>query len=101
VAEFKDEQFRATLGNTRARSFQDEDILAQNLQVAGFKISSQNGVTDFSAPQIRAQNFKTKDYAFQGVTASNLRGKDRTKTTDVQIANVQAQSGQLKDNKLR
>ena len=101
VADFKDQQFSATLGGVRARSFRDDDILAQNLQTSNVRISSNNGVTDVSTSTLRTQSLKTKDINLQGVTASNIKVKDRPKTTDVQIGSLRAQSGQTKDAKLK
>jgi translocation and assembly module TamB len=101
VAEFKDKELRATLGNIRARTFADDDILAQNLQTSNVRISSSGGVTDASTGQLRAGSLKTKDINLKGLTANNIKVKDRTKTTDVQIGSLQAQSGETDKVKLR
>jgi translocation and assembly module TamB len=101
VAEFKDDQFRATFGNTRARNFSIDETKFENLQAGNLKLSSNNGVTDVSAPNVRASKFKLKDIEMQNVTGKNLKVKDRPKDTVVSLDNLQANSGRIDETKLK
>lgn len=101
VAEFKDEQLRATFGNTRMRTFTIEDTKFENLQAGNLKLSSSGGVTDISAPNVRASKFKLDDIELQNVTGKNLKVKDRPKDTVVTMDNLQANNGQIDQTNLK
>jgi len=101
VAEYKEKNFSANLGNVRAKRFFNEDVDIQNLQSNNIKINSKNGVTDVNAPNIRAQTVKTEDINLQNVRANNIRVKDQSKRTDINADSLQADSAQTKDARLK
>ncbi|CAN5421522.1 hypothetical protein BH10ACI1_BH10ACI1_15200 [soil metagenome] len=101
VAEYKEKNFSATLGNVRAKNFFSKEADVQNLQANNIRVNSKNGVTDVNAPNVRAQNVKTKDVNLQNVAANNVRVKDQSNRTDIQADNLQAQTVQTKDTRLK
>lgn len=101
VAEYKEKNLNANLGNVRVRRFFSEDVDLQNLQSSNVKINSKNGVTDVNTGSVRAQNVKTEDINLQNVTARNVRVKDQAKRTDINADSLQADSAQTEDAKLR
>lgn len=101
VAEYKEKNFSANLGNVRARRFFNEDVDLQNIQSNGIKINSKNGVTDVNTSNIRAQNVKTEDINLQNVRANNVRVKDNPKNTTINADSLQADSAQTEDAKLK
>ena len=101
VAEYKEKNLTATLGNVRARNFFSDEADIQNLQANNVKINSSGGVTNVNAPNFRAQTVKTEDINLQNVTAKNVRVKDRAKQTDIQADSLQAQTAQTKDARLK
>lgn len=101
VADLKDEQLNATLGNVRARSFSSPDADLQNVQTRNLKISSSNGVTDASTSNVRAGTVKTKAFTLEGVVANNVKVRDREKITEAQASSLTAQTAQTKKAKLK
>jgi translocation and assembly module TamB len=101
VAEYKDEQFRATFGNTRARNFTIDEVNFENVQAGNLKLASKDGVTDVSSPNVRASKFKLKDIEMQNVTGKNLKVKDRPKDTVVEMDSLQANNGRIDETKLK
>ncbi len=101
VAEYKEKNFTANLGNVRAKRFFNEDVDLQNIQSNGIKINSKNGITDVNTSNIRAQNVKTKEINLQNVTAKNVRVKDNPKNTTINADSLQADSAQTEDAKLK
>lgn len=101
VAEYKEKNLNANLGNVRVRRFFNEDVDLQNLQSNNIKINSKNGITDVNTGSVRAQNVKTEDINLQNVTAKNVRVKDQSRRTDINADSLQADSAQTEDAKLR
>lgn len=101
VAEYKEKNLTANLGNVRAKRFFNEDADVQDIQSNGIKINSKNGVTDVNTSNIRASNVKTKDINLQNVTAKNVRVKDNPKNTTINADSLQADSAQTEDAKLK
>ncbi|HEY0428717.1 MAG TPA: YdbH domain-containing protein [Pyrinomonadaceae bacterium] len=101
VAEYKDKQFSANFGNTRARTFTIDKTEFENLQAGNLKLSSSGGMTDVTAPSVRASKFKLNNIELQNVTGRNLKVKDRPKDTSVTLDNLQANNGQIDKTKLK
>ena len=101
VAELKEENLGATLGNVRVKSFTSEDFTARNLQGSNVKVSSKDGITDVTAPNIRAENVKTADVDLQNLSARNVRVKDRSNSVNIEADAVQAANAQTEDAKLK
>jgi hypothetical protein len=72
VAEYKDNQLAATLGNLRAAKFSSEDVELQTLLAQNVKISNAGDTTTVSAPNLRAGVVKTEDATLRGVNAGNV-----------------------------
>ncbi|HLM61173.1 MAG TPA: hypothetical protein VK308_10230, partial [Pyrinomonadaceae bacterium] len=60
VAEYKDNELDATLGNLRAAKFSSEDVELQTLLAQNVKISNAGDTTTVSAPNLRAGVVKTE-----------------------------------------
>lgn len=101
MAEYKDKQFDADLGNVRARSFASKNFNAQNLQSANLRISSSNSVTDVSAPNIRAASVRTEDVNLKGVTAQNVRLRDNPKSVEIKSDKLRAESAETENTSFR
>lgn len=101
VAEYKEKNLTATLGNVRAKNFFSDDASVQNLQANNIRINSSGGVTNINAPNLRAQTVKTKDATLQNITAKNVRVKDQSNQTNIQADSFQAQTAQTEDARLK
>jgi translocation and assembly module TamB len=101
VAEFKDRQLDATIGNARTRTLTLDELEFENLQTNNVKLSSGGGVTDVNAPNARAGKFKLKDIEMQNVTGKNVRIKDRPEDATVEIDSLHAPNGQIDKVKLK
>jgi translocation and assembly module TamB len=101
VAEYKDAQLNATLGNVRSGELASEDIDVKNLRTGNVKISSDGDVTNVTAPSARADSLKTEDFDLRGVTANGIKVTDRPSHVDIEADNLQAQSATTEDARLR
>ncbi len=101
VAEYKDKQLAATIGNARTRNFKLDDLEFENLQASSVKLSSSGGNTDVSAPNAGASKFKLKNIELQNVKGKNARIKDRPQGATVEIDSLQAGGGQIDKAKLK
>jgi translocation and assembly module TamB len=101
VAEYKEEKFNATLGNTRAKTFSSKGFDIENGQVSNIKLDTNEGVTTVSAPNASAGKFKTKAIQLENVKTKNLRIKDVPARTDIQADTITSDAGNLEDTRLR
>ncbi|MDQ3180136.1 MAG: AsmA-like C-terminal region-containing protein, partial [Acidobacteriota bacterium] len=101
VAEYKDEQLGANLGNVRAQRFSSEDVEIQTLLANNVKITNASGTTSISAPNVRASSVKTDDATLRGVNAGDVRVSNRGDRTDVKAGNVRAENVEAGDFRLR
>lgn len=100
VAEYKDEQLGANLGNIRAQKFSSNDVAIQNLQANNVKIDSANGTTNVTLPNARATSVKLESVELQGVNANGVRATNRGAKTDVRVNNLKANNLDTKDGKV-
>lgn len=100
VAEYKDEQLGANLGNVRAQRFSSEDVEIQTLLANNLKIITADGTTNISAPNVRAVSVKTDDATLRGVNAGDVRVSNRGDRTDVKAGNVRAENVETEDLRL-
>ncbi len=101
VAEYKEEKFNASLGNTRARTFAAKGFDIENGQVSNIKIDNSGDVTTVTAPNASAGKFNTKAIQLENAKVKNLRIKDVPARTDIQADTITSTSATLEDNKLR
>ncbi|MDQ3088548.1 MAG: translocation/assembly module TamB domain-containing protein [Acidobacteriota bacterium] len=101
VAEYKDEQLDANLGNVRAQRFSSEDVEIQTLLANNVKITNAADTTNISAPNVRASSVKTADAKLRGVNAGDVRVSNRGDKTDVKAGNVRAENVETEDVRLR
>lgn len=101
VAEYKDKQFVANFGNIRAGRLTTEDLIAENLRVNNIKVSSNNGVTDVSAPNASANVVKVEGAELNGVDANGVKVTNHGERTDAQVNNIRANNVRTKDTNLR
>ena len=101
VAEYKEKQLSASLGNIRAQKFSAKDVEIQSLLANNVKITNANGTTNVSAPNVRASSVKTESANLRGVNAGNVRVSNRGDKTDVKAGNVVAENLETKDVRLR
>ncbi len=101
VADYKEKQFGANFGDVRARSFVSPDVNIENLQTRNVELSTANGVTDVSAPNLTAGSVKTDDLTLRNATANNLKLKNSGDTTDITAASVRSETLETADGRLR
>lgn len=101
VAEYRDRELRATVGNGRAQRFSVAEAQFEDLRASDLRFSYNDGVTNVAAPNARASAFKTNDYQLQDLTGKNLRVKDTGDRTDVNVDNMTAASANVKGNRVR
>ena len=101
VAEYKDNQLNATLGNLRARKFSSEDVELQTVLAQNVKIFNAGDTTNISAPNLRADVVNAKGATLRGVNAGNIRVTNRGGRNDVKADNVRAETVETEDVKLR
>jgi translocation and assembly module TamB len=101
VAEYKDNQLNATLGNLRAKKFSNEDVELQTVLAQNVKISNAGDTTNISAPNLRAGVVNATGATLRGVNAGNIRVTDRGGRTDVKSDNVRAETVETDDVKLK
>jgi translocation and assembly module TamB len=101
VAEYKDSQLDATLGNIRTREFSSEDADVQNLQARNVRLRSNGDVTDISVPTVSADSVRSEDFRLQGVNANGVKITDRPSGTDIRADNLQARSVETDDARIR
>lgn len=92
VAEYKNEQLGANLGNVRIQKFSAEDFALQSLQASNIKINSAGGTTSVALPNARAASLKLEGTELNGVTASGVKATSRDGRTDVSVNNLQAKN---------
>ena len=101
VAEYKDNQLNATLGNLRARKFSSQDVELQTVLANNVRISNANGTTNVLAPNLRVGLVNAKGATLRGVNAGNVKVTDRGDRTDVKAGNVRIETLETKDAKLK
>ncbi len=101
VADYKEKQLGADLGNVRARIFNSPDFTLENVQTRNVKLSNANGVTNVSAPNATAGTVKTDDTMTRNVTANNIKIKDSGDITDITADSARAESLETEDVRLK
>jgi hypothetical protein len=102
VAEYKEEKLTASFQNARARAFSSEDFDAENLQVSGIRLDSNEGVTTVSAPNASAGRLKGKTFDLENVRTRNLRVRDQFRQrTDIQADQITSSDARLEDTRLQ
>ncbi len=101
VAEYKDSQLNAKLGNVRAGTFSSTDANAQSLQARNVQMFSGGNRTDVSVPNLRAGVVSSGSAKIRGVDAGNLKLTKRGDQTDVNAGSLRASSVETPDATLR
>jgi len=101
VAEYKDSELDATLGNLRARKFSSEDVELQNLLASGVKINTDFDRTNVTAPNLRASVVNAEGATLRGVNAGDVRVTNRGDRTDIKAGTVRADTVETEDVRLR
>ncbi|MBC7899036.1 MAG: translocation/assembly module TamB domain-containing protein [Saprospiraceae bacterium] len=96
VAEYKDKELTASAGTGRAQKFSIKDSEFANLVARNLKFSTNDGVTNLTAPNAQADSFNTEDYKLRNIRGRNLRVRDTENRTDVTVDGLQAQSADIK-----
>ncbi|MDM7920852.1 MAG: YdbH domain-containing protein, partial [Pyrinomonadaceae bacterium] len=99
VAELKDRELVATVGNGRAGRFSVAETEFAELFARDVRITNRSGLTTIDAPGATARSMTTPDYRLQGIAGRNLRVRDEGKTTTVTLDGVTADGANLKDNR--
>ncbi len=95
IAEYKDAELTAAVGNARAQKFAIGDAEFEDLRVRNMKLALPGGNVDLSAPNGAARSFATKDYRLDGLTAQNIRVRRSGGKTEVDAANLRSQKGKV------
>lgn len=101
VAEYKDKQFSASLGNLRANTFTSPDLIAEGLRVQNVRVASNQGLTTISAPGAQANVVKAQGTELKGVDAKNLTVSTNGDNTNAKINNIRAANLRTKDANVR
>lgn len=101
VAELKDREVMATVGNGRAQKFSIAESYLTDLRARDLTVRARSGGFELTAPGATAADFTTPDYKLQGVTSRSISVKDQGKTTTVDINNVTADQATLKDSRAK
>ena len=101
VAEYKDEQLGAILGNVRAQRFSSKDVEIQTLLASNIKVDSADGATNVTLPNARAISVKLDGADLRGVTLSGVNATNRGDKTDVRINNLQADNLNTEEGRIR
>ncbi len=95
VAEYKDKQLIASVGNGRAQKFAIGDSEFDDLRTRNLKFSMPGNNVDISAASATAQAFVTEDYRLNGVTGQNLRVRNSNGKTDVEASNLRSKTAKI------
>jgi len=101
VAEYKDSQLDANLGNLRAQKFSSEDVELQNLLANNVKINTDFDKTDITSSNLRASVVNAEGATLRGVNAGNVRVTNRGDRTDLKAGTVRAETVETENAKLR
>lgn len=101
VAEMKDREVIATVGNGRVEKFSFADSYLSALRARDVAIKARTGGFELTAPGATAADFTTPDYKLQGVTSRSVSVKDQGTTTTVDVNGVTAEQATLKDARAR
>jgi len=100
VAEYKDREFTANVGTTRAQRFAVGDAEFDALTARNLRFSQAGGVTTLNMPSATSSRMSTKDLRLNGVSARNVRVRDSGARTDVNIDGLTASSADVKGSRL-
>ncbi|HQX54441.1 MAG TPA: translocation/assembly module TamB domain-containing protein [Pyrinomonadaceae bacterium] len=101
MAEYKDRQFRAEVGNGRAQRFSIGDTELLDLRARQLKLKLIDGGVDISSPNVAAKSYVTEDYRLNGVTSSGVEVKSVTGRTQVEVNGVRSETAETKAAKLK
>ncbi len=101
VAEYKEKQLAANLGNIKAQKFSSSDVAIQTLQTNNVRINSANGITTVSLPNVRANTVKLENVELNGVNAGGIKATSRGHKTDVRVNNLQANNLKTEDGSVK
>lgn len=101
VAEYKDEQLNATLGNVTARRFFSDEAEIEFLRARNARVTYINGRADIGLPNVSANNLKVEGAELRGVNAANVKVRNQNGRTDIEASSLRTQNLQTKDANLR
>ncbi len=101
VAEYRDKNLIATLGNVRAKRFFSDAVYLETIKTGNVKITSSNGTTNASIPNITANKLDVEGATLKGVNVSNVKVKNRNGQTDVQAGDVRVNNVETADARLK
>ncbi|MGI8787897.1 MAG: translocation/assembly module TamB domain-containing protein [Pyrinomonadaceae bacterium] len=101
VADYKDSQLDANLGNVKARKFSSQDVEILDLLARNVKINSDFDKTNVAAPNVRAGLINAQGATLKGVNAGNVKVTNRGSETNASVGNLQAATLETKDARLR
>ncbi|QYO67305.1 hypothetical protein [Leptolyngbya sp. 7M] len=99
VAEYKEEQLTATVGNGRAQRFSVADFEFSEMVVRDLNLRRRNGELQLSAPTARAASLKSKDIELTGMRGEGVSVSDKGERTQVRVNRLVAESGRIKDTR--
>jgi DUF4097 and DUF4098 domain-containing protein YvlB len=101
MAEYKDNQFTAAVGNGRTQKFAIGDTEFAALAARNLRIAARDGNVTISAPNAQASSYTTKDYKINGITGRDINVKTGGGRTDVNAAGLTAADAEVSKTKLR
>jgi len=100
LAEYKDKQFRAEVGNGRAKKFAIGDTEFADLTARNLRLSTPNGGMNLTSTSAAARSFTTKDYKLNGVTGRNVRVTNGNGRTSVDVDGMRSDNAEFKGNRV-
>ncbi|MGB2751511.1 MAG: translocation/assembly module TamB domain-containing protein [Pyrinomonadaceae bacterium] len=101
LAEYKDKQFRAEVGNGRAKKFAIGDTEFADLTARNLRLSTPNGGMNLTSTSAAARSFSTTDYKLNNVTGRNVRVKNGNGRTSVDVDGLRSDNAEFKGNRLK
>lgn len=101
LAEYKDKQFRAEVGNGRAKRFAIGDTEFADLTARNLRLSTPNGGMNLTSTSTAARSFSTPDYKLNNVTGRNVRVKNGNGRTSVDVDGLRSDNAEFKGGKLK
>ncbi len=101
MAEYKDRQFRAEVGNGRAKKFSIGDTEFDELKARDLKVSFPSDKLDLRSAGVTANSYVTPDYRLNGISGRDVRVKSANGKTTVDVQEIRSKSAGFKGNELK
>src|SRR5690606_23181048 len=101
VAEYRDEQLKASSVDGRAQRFAVGDTEFDDLHARDLRVGYKDGDVTVSSNAATTKEFSTEDFTIGGVKSGQVDVRHRKGVTDVAVDDVKASDATLGDAKVR